>query len=375
MYLFFVRKHFITCKLNFALLENNIMSKKFHVNAAGEPGVCHAKNGGCPFGDVNEHYDSMDDARQAYEKKMSALKETLMTPMRKPIRNVSSSSYDFYDAMLNKNQKEFLTSIGETVTNNDPDSSTFDDKVTMFTSEMWDALDNVSRQGRISIENMELISNQIQGFEDKVQSIYDDRDYDDTGRMTSINYFHEQLIKNFKSKLEPAKKASSNKNEKENENDLEQIIKAKFEGKPNSYLTGRMNRAGDFNYDDEAHELSRRLKKANKSWIWSTKNTSGEKKVKILDFPVGERKPLLDGYFERNIIESTDILLKTINKNRKEGTISAKEQKELKQKVLDFNDQVQKKYDELKPGDNHTLKEMEIKDDLNSLIKNIILKY
>lgn len=44
------------------------MSVKFHVNSNGEPGKCHAQSNNCPFGDENNHYDSMNAARTAYEK-------------------------------------------------------------------------------------------------------------------------------------------------------------------------------------------------------------------------------------------------------------------------------------------------------------------
>lgn len=47
----------------------------FHINAAGEAGVCRAKHGGCPFGSQDEHYSNADDARSAFESKMSG--ETL----------------------------------------------------------------------------------------------------------------------------------------------------------------------------------------------------------------------------------------------------------------------------------------------------------
>jgi len=41
---------------------------KYHVNSAGEAGVCKAKTGACPFGDAVDHYASADEARAAFEK-------------------------------------------------------------------------------------------------------------------------------------------------------------------------------------------------------------------------------------------------------------------------------------------------------------------
>jgi hypothetical protein len=41
----------------------------FHISPeTGNPNACKAKPGNCPFGSVNEHYGSKDEARDAYEK-------------------------------------------------------------------------------------------------------------------------------------------------------------------------------------------------------------------------------------------------------------------------------------------------------------------
>lgn len=40
---------------------------KYHVNAAGEAGVCRAENGNCPFGSDEQHYPTAEAARAAYE--------------------------------------------------------------------------------------------------------------------------------------------------------------------------------------------------------------------------------------------------------------------------------------------------------------------
>lgn len=42
---------------------------KFHVNGAGNPGKCRAVIGLCPFGSIEEHHDSPESARVAFEKK------------------------------------------------------------------------------------------------------------------------------------------------------------------------------------------------------------------------------------------------------------------------------------------------------------------
>lgn len=51
---------------------------RFHVNGAGEPGPCRATEPGssesqargCPFGDATQHYDTVGEARAAYEREM-----------------------------------------------------------------------------------------------------------------------------------------------------------------------------------------------------------------------------------------------------------------------------------------------------------------
>lgn len=49
------------------------MANRFHINQEkGEIGACSAKPGNCPFGNQDEHYDSMVDAAQAYEKSMES---------------------------------------------------------------------------------------------------------------------------------------------------------------------------------------------------------------------------------------------------------------------------------------------------------------
>lgn len=59
------------------------MANRFHINRAkGEIGNCTAKPGNCPFAGDDEHYDSMVDAAQAYERSM----ESQLFPSEKPKR-------------------------------------------------------------------------------------------------------------------------------------------------------------------------------------------------------------------------------------------------------------------------------------------------
>lgn len=43
---------------------------KYHIKKDGTPGVCRAKNGNCPLGGSESHYDSMEDAQAAAQEKM-----------------------------------------------------------------------------------------------------------------------------------------------------------------------------------------------------------------------------------------------------------------------------------------------------------------
>lgn len=44
---------------------------KYHVNAKGEPGRCSANAGKCPFGGEDRHHESAQEARSAYEARMT----------------------------------------------------------------------------------------------------------------------------------------------------------------------------------------------------------------------------------------------------------------------------------------------------------------
>lgn len=50
--------------------------------------------------------------------------------------------------------------------------------------------------------------------------------------------------------------------------DLETAIKSKFKNTSTKALIRKIEKAPDFGYDDEAYELSRRLKAKGKTWRW-----------------------------------------------------------------------------------------------------------
>jgi hypothetical protein len=46
---------------------------KYHLNAAGDPGVCRARTRACPFGEESEHYLTKEEARETFEKQQELL--------------------------------------------------------------------------------------------------------------------------------------------------------------------------------------------------------------------------------------------------------------------------------------------------------------
>jgi hypothetical protein len=46
------------------------MSDKYHIKPDGTPGKCTAKEGNCPYGGADAHYDSKQAAYEAFQKKM-----------------------------------------------------------------------------------------------------------------------------------------------------------------------------------------------------------------------------------------------------------------------------------------------------------------
>lgn len=41
---------------------------KYHVNPRGDANLCRVKTGVCPFGGSENHYDTLEEARESYEK-------------------------------------------------------------------------------------------------------------------------------------------------------------------------------------------------------------------------------------------------------------------------------------------------------------------
>lgn len=58
----------------------------YHITDKGEPGVCKAQKGGCPFGSPDEHFNSASQARYAYEARMNG--EQPITPSLKKQKRI-----------------------------------------------------------------------------------------------------------------------------------------------------------------------------------------------------------------------------------------------------------------------------------------------
>lgn len=59
---------------------------KFH-NGPNGPGVCKAKKGNCPFGGDDSHFDNIEDAQEAFDKKQEAENELLPGITKEPRRS------------------------------------------------------------------------------------------------------------------------------------------------------------------------------------------------------------------------------------------------------------------------------------------------
>lgn len=77
---------------------------RFHVNSSGDAGPCRAVKGGCPFGDDEAHYASLDSARDGYERVMS---ESAFSPAPKLL------SKDIFISVLRSNRDVLTERFGD----------------------------------------------------------------------------------------------------------------------------------------------------------------------------------------------------------------------------------------------------------------------
>lgn len=58
------------------------MSARYHINSQGDPGLCRARKGRCPFGEDEAHYGSPKEARKAFEEAMTSQPVTLKPALK-----------------------------------------------------------------------------------------------------------------------------------------------------------------------------------------------------------------------------------------------------------------------------------------------------
>ncbi|MDD4865670.1 MAG: hypothetical protein PHQ28_00580 [Mycobacterium sp.] len=66
---------------------------------------------------------------------------------------------------------------------------------------------------------------------------------------------------------------------------LDEVLAEHFAAVSTTELIGRINRAAEFKYDDEAYELNRRLGAQGLSWKWS--RATGREVVEVFDPQTG----------------------------------------------------------------------------------------
>lgn len=74
---------------------------KYHINGEGNPGVCSAESGNCPFGGDANHYSTKEKAREAFELSMAAQALLKRTTKR------SSSAEAIAGALAERSLREF----------------------------------------------------------------------------------------------------------------------------------------------------------------------------------------------------------------------------------------------------------------------------
>lgn len=74
---------------------------KFHLNNNGDPGVCSARPGHCPFGNESNHFESKENAREAYEKQQSINNvDFKLSEIEKTVKNFMKINVKFSDVFF-----------------------------------------------------------------------------------------------------------------------------------------------------------------------------------------------------------------------------------------------------------------------------------
>lgn len=80
---------------------------KFHIGRSGKPAQCRAKNGNCPFGSEEEHYNTRNEANKAVEGKLSSENNPLSSN-QKEIKTeiVDVNDFVYFDNNIDRKQME-----------------------------------------------------------------------------------------------------------------------------------------------------------------------------------------------------------------------------------------------------------------------------
>ena len=65
----------------------------YHIKKDGTPGICRAKNGNCPYGDLSEHFSTKEEA-QIYADKLNEVNPNDTIKKQKEIKSIKISNFN-----------------------------------------------------------------------------------------------------------------------------------------------------------------------------------------------------------------------------------------------------------------------------------------
>ena len=65
----------------------------YHIKKDSTPGICRAKNGNCPYGDISEHFSSKEEA-QIYADKLNEVNPNDTIKKQKEIKSIKISNFN-----------------------------------------------------------------------------------------------------------------------------------------------------------------------------------------------------------------------------------------------------------------------------------------
>lgn len=85
---------------------------RYHIRDTGEPGLCRAMDGNCPYSPGSEHYSSKDEARKAYESAMEEknqkfTSESIVEYHRKQFSKLDADVKAMSEKMTPRAQEDF----------------------------------------------------------------------------------------------------------------------------------------------------------------------------------------------------------------------------------------------------------------------------